>query len=688
MERRILLAEDSRTQAERLCLLLEGEGYRVDVVNDGREGLERIQTAPPDLIISDVVMPDMDGYAFCHAVKSADRTRRIPFVLLTERNTPADFVKGLQYGADNFITKPFQDEYLLDRLRRIFENLELRRSGHLDVEVTLSAGGQQIVINADKQQMVELLFATLEDLVHMNARLGESQRIIEEHARNLEAMVQERTRELRSLFDGIPMGLVRTTKTGKILDANPAFVQLLNFADRESFLQRNFASFWADLGDRQRLQALLESQGVVRSFETRFRRSEGSIVWVGITTRAIARVEGEVLYESAIQDIDEQKRAEQELERHRQLVFQSEKLAAMGSLLAGVAHELNNPLSVISGQVALLRASLKDGPAVARAEKISRATERCARIIKNFLALARQRPTERQGVSLNEIVREAVELVAYQLRLDDVEVRFDLADDVPRLWADPHQLHQVVVNLVTNAHQAMRETPPPRRISVTSRLDPGSTRVRLEVADTGPGIPPAIQARIFEPFFTTKPPGLGTGLGLALCRGIVEEHGGSITLGDRPVGGAIFLITLPVEVRPEVAPAARPTGEAPPIRGQRVLIVDDEADVAETLADMLAADGHHVETAANGVLALEKLQSGAYDLIVSDLKMPELDGPGLYRVLLERHSGLARRIIFLTGDVLSPEAKDFLERTPVTSLSKPFTPEEVRRAIRLVVPGT
>ena len=156
----ILVVEDSPTQAERLRLLLETEGHRVDVARNGREGLERARLAPPDLIISDVVMPEMDGYAFCRAVKSTETLRRIPFVLLTERNTPADIIQGFERGADNFITKPFEDEHLLARVRRIFEHLELRRQGRLDVEIALNVGGRSIVINADKQQMIELLFAT------------------------------------------------------------------------------------------------------------------------------------------------------------------------------------------------------------------------------------------------------------------------------------------------------------------------------------------------------------------------------------------------------------------------------------------------------------------------------------------------------------------------------------------------
>src|SRR3990172_1969601 len=196
MERRILIDEDSPTQAEHLRLLLEGERYRVERVPNGREGLARAQLAPPDLIISDIRMPLMSGHEFCRAVKSSPQLRRIPFVLLTEHGTAADIIRGLEHGADNLITKPFDDEYLLERVKRIFENADLRRQGQLDMEVTLTAGGRPVGINADKQQIFELLFATLEELARANGRLAESRRAVEEDARSLEAKVQERTHQL------------------------------------------------------------------------------------------------------------------------------------------------------------------------------------------------------------------------------------------------------------------------------------------------------------------------------------------------------------------------------------------------------------------------------------------------------------------------------------------------------------
>jgi signal transduction histidine kinase len=375
---------------------------------------------------------------------------------------------------------------------------------------------------------------------------------------------------------------------------------------------------------------------------------------------------------------------EEQVRDRTQQFLQSEKLAAMGSLLAGVAHELNNPLSVVMGQAALIQQTAGEGPMAARAGKIAKAAERCARIVKNFLALARQQPMERQAVSLNRVVEEAVELLAYPLRVDSVETALELAPDLPDIWADPHQLHQVVVNLVSNAHQAIHAIETSRRIILTTRLDAASGRVQLEVADTGPGIPEDVQRRIFEPFFTTKPAGQGTGLGLSLCQGIVERHGGAIRVASRPGHGARFFVQLPIDLRQTDAAKTARAALPSPISERAVLIVDDDRDVAETLWDFLRLDGHHAEIVADGTLALEKLRDGRYDLILSDVKMPELDGPRFYTQLERRHPEFLRRVAFLTGDTLSPETTAFLERTRVPTMAKPFTLEQVRRVLQQV----
>jgi two-component system NtrC family sensor kinase len=391
---------------------------------------------------------------------------------------------------------------------------------------------------------------------------------------------------------------------------------------------------------------------------------------------------GSLFFSGIMRDITERKQAMEQLQRQQEALYQREKLAAMGSLLASVAHELNNPLSVVIMQADLLGLEFKDAALAERIKTISQSAERCVHIVRNFLALARQNPPQRTSVMLNTVVEEALAILAYTLRVDDVEVERQLASDLPPLWADPHQLHQVVVNLLTNAHQALCESGLPRRLTVRTQYHPARRRAVLEVADTGPGIPAPLQERIFEPFFTTKPPGVGTGLGLPFCKGIIEEQGGSLSVVSQPGEGAVFRIELPADTAPP-AVATAPAADAPqPVAGQAILVVDDEPGITSALAYLLGRDGHTVQTAANGRLALEKLQAQTYDLILCDLRMPELDGPGFYRELERRYPHLLQRVIFLTGDTLSAEAREFLEKEGKARLNKPFRAAEVRQAIQ------
>jgi two-component system sensor histidine kinase/response regulator len=389
------------------------------------------------------------------------------------------------------------------------------------------------------------------------------------------------------------------------------------------------------------------------------------------------------------EELEAQNRSLEEIVRQRtERLLQSEKVATMGSLLAGVAHELNNPLAALTGHAQLLRQTAQDPALITRAEKINQAAHRCVRIVRNFLSLARQRPPERSEVRLNKVVEEAVELLAYELKTGGVEIVVDLEEGLPQLWADGHQLHQVLVNLVGNAHHAMRRNPPPRRITIAARHDAPRGRVRLTVTDTGPGIPPEIRAKIFEPFFTTKPAGEGTGLGLSLCRGIIEEHGGTIDVESAPGEGTRFTIQLPVVAAPRGATAGRATDEAlPPVSSKRLLVVDDEADIAGVIAEALGHDGHHADVATNGAMALGMLAKRDYDLIVSDTKMPVLDGESLYAEVGRRFPTLHARVIFVTADVLSREKREFLERTGRPFLTKPCDLDELRRLVHRVLAG-
>jgi CheY-like chemotaxis protein/anti-sigma regulatory factor (Ser/Thr protein kinase) len=314
--------------------------------------------------------------------------------------------------------------------------------------------------------------------------------------------------------------------------------------------------------------------------------------------------------------------------------------------------------------------------------EMHQAAVRCERIVRNFLTLARPNTPERTRVQLNDVLQEALQLLRYTLQLDEIDVVQQLADDLPVLWGDPHQLHQVVVNLLTNAHYALQQAPPPRRIILTTQHDATQQEIRLEVRDTGPGIPLALQARIFEPFFTTKPTGVGTGLGLSLCQSIIAGHEGTLHLESPTDHGARFVVTLPVAVGPSQEPPTPEPLPVSPLTGKTILVIDDEVGTAKALVRLFHRDGHSVDIAANGHLALAQLQERSYDLILCDLRMPKLDGPGLYRALAQDEPQLLPRFIFVTGDTLSPTAKAFLEESQAPYLVKPFHAEEVRQVVQ------
>ncbi len=373
-------------------------------------------------------------------------------------------------------------------------------------------------------------------------------------------------------------------------------------------------------------------------------------------------------------DIEDRVQAERALSEQQSRVHQSEKLAALGQLLAGVSHELNNPLAAVIGQTALLAEDLEGTEHAARISKIRRAADRCARIVQSFLAMARQKTPEYRSVEINDQVRAAAELTEYQMRAAGVKLQLRLAEGLPAIDADPDQLHQVLVNLLTNARQALEDCSGDRVITLTTVRR--GKQIRLTVADNGKGIDPAVRKKIFDPYFTTKATGFGTGIGLSYSLGIIEAHGGTIAIEDAGVG-TVFAITLPVKGG-EIQPAAPDSAVPAKARG-RALIIDDEEDVGETLADMLKRMDIDVTVAVGGVAGQAALARGErFDLILSDVRMPDIDGPALYAWAAAHRPELVRAFAFVTGDTLSGQAADFLQAAGCPVLEKPFTPAALR----------
>jgi signal transduction histidine kinase len=385
-------------------------------------------------------------------------------------------------------------------------------------------------------------------------------------------------------------------------------------------------------------------------------------------------------------------------------LLQTEKLAALGQMVTGVAHELSNPLTSILGYAQRLLLHADAEPKSSEVRQIFQEAERASGILRQLLFTAHEAPPERRPVAVNQVVQRALEVQTYGLAAEKIGIQLDLDPVLPFVLGDASQLQQVLMNLVGNARQAIEQTGKPGTILLRTRRT-GERFVQIEVIDDGPGIPHAIQARIFDLFFTTKPPGVGTGLGLSIVLGIVREHGGRVQVSTSPSGGAAFSIELPAlastaawkEKEARISRPPRPNHvpeELPAVGGHissskssatapaRVLVVEDEPTVARLIADVLEEEGLRVDVLLDGREALERARRESFDLVICDMKMPGIDGQHFYNTLARAGNPLVDRFLFVTGDVIAPHTHEFLSRNHLPHVAKPFRVEELTERVR------
>ena len=372
-------------------------------------------------------------------------------------------------------------------------------------------------------------------------------------------------------------------------------------------------------------------------------------------------------------DVTEREESALEAERQRVLAHQSEKLSALGELLAGVAHELNNPLSIVVGFSQMLEAQITDPQQLRRIAKVRAAAERSARIVKTFLAMARQRPARIESAEPSDLVTEAADIAAYGFRAAGGEVTLDIAKDLPPVMVDKDQLVQVLSNLIINAEQAMKgRSGAMRMVLQVARV---RDQVEIAVSDTGPGMNAETQSRIFEPFFTTKDVGEGTGFGLAFCHRIVTAHGGTLRVESELGKGSTFTVSLRAAPSCAIEPGEARSPQVP--ASMDILVVDDERDVAELLVEMLAMRGHRATAVHSPMDAVRVAQRERFDAIISDMKMPGMMGDQMMALIVESRPALAGRFGFVTGDSLSPRVQAFLEGGTHPFIEKPIVADEL-----------
>ena len=501
-------------------------------------------------------------------------------------------------------------------------------------------------------------------------------------------MPQATTEAFARLFEAVHEGVYIGTLDGpatSTISANPYLKLMFGFAaDTPQGEVRPFETDrFVDPQARDGFIERLQRDGAVSDYLMRLRRADRVAIWVEVTAHAETEDGGCLRVEALMRDVSERKRLEDQARDLYHQLLQAEKLAALGQTISGVAHELNNPLATILTWAERLSQRDVDAQTKRGLETILSESERAAKIVRNLLTFARKRHTTRAMVDMNQIVRETLALRSYEQRLSNINILEALAAGLPQVFADPHQVQQVLLNLIINAEQAMLGTNGRGTLILRTWHDAEADAVVLEVNDDGPGVPEDVQPRIFDPFFTTKEVGKGTGLGLTVAYAIVQEHGGRITLKSEPGRGASFYVAFPVgdgPIKPPLPKASERTSDV--AAGSVALVVEDEAALGAAVAESLADAGFVVDRAGDGEEALERVRSRSYDVIVCDLKMPRVDGLTFYRQLEAESPEQARRIVFVTGDVAGTEAERFLDETGCRWLAKPFRLKDLLRTAR------
>ena len=483
-----------------------------------------------------------------------------------------------------------------------------------------------------------------------------------------EALVRSEARYLR-LVESASDAIFTIDADGRVTSVNRALERAIGRSRGELFGMRFIDVI--EPSDREAVWSHFEAtlRGERVRGEIRYRDAQNALRVGSVTMTPIVE-EGRVTgCLGIVRDMTEERTLAEQL-------LQREKLAAVGQLVSGVAHELNNPLAGIMAFSQLMLAMSGATPDQQDAlVTIHKEAKRAAKIVSNLLIFARQRHPERTDADLNQVLQDTLELRRYSLRTNQIEVETEYDPDLPLTWADSFQLQQVILNLLTNAEQALKSHAGAKHITLRTRRE--GELIIASVTDSGPGIPEDAIDQIFNPFFTTKAVGEGTGLGLSISDAIIREHGGQIRVTSRADQGATFTVELPIvhAPMPRTGEMQIPTERSTAPR--TMLIVDDEPAIRAALALYLEREGHTVDAVASGGEALEHARSRRYDAILLDLRMPDMPGDVLFAELQASDPEHAARVVFATGDVDNESARAFLQRAGRPYICKPFALEDV-----------
>ncbi len=565
----IVIVEDSYTQAVRLKLILKEQNYNVLTANNGEEALAVASENKPDLILSDIVMPGMDGFEMCRILKADPVLQAIPVLLLTTLSESESIIKALEVGADYYVTKPYEKEYMLSRVASIFETLNDGAGDQLDLAYK-TAGDKLSIFSSGSKQMIRLLMSTYENAVEQNRILRKTQDELEELNEQLNQKVEERTESLqreveirkaaeenyRSIYENSTLGIYRSTPDGLIIMTSPALISLLGYTsfeelmvaanfDKEGFLRKT---------RKEKFRALIEQDGVVHGFESEWFKADGSVFFARESAKAIRDKNGKTLYyEGTVEDVTMEKRAERDLIAAKEKAEEMNRLKT--SFLANMSHELRTPMIGILGFTELLIEDAANEEVRQNAEIINKSGHRLMNTLNLILDLssieAGKLKYNASNINIVKIISEEAALFREAAEKKSLYLNVESAYPSMNLMIDERMLRQVVVNLINNGIKYTSKGGVTVRVDKDTRGD--KPNAIIKVMDTGIGIAKANQSIIWEEFrqvsegYNRKFE--GPGLGLTITKNFIEKMGGEITLESDIGSGAIFTVYLPIETQ-------------------------------------------------------------------------------------------------------------------------------------------
>jgi PAS domain S-box-containing protein len=704
-----LIVEDSPTQAEKLRLILELNGYDGEVAITGEAALACLAKSTFDMVISDIVMPGMSGHDLCRKIKAEEAWNDMPVILLTSQKDPMEIFRGLECGADNFYTKPYDADRLVERIGSIFHDRRLRANGRLRVGFEFVRMGRTFKIGLEKEQMIELLLSTFEDTVQINRdlekrthELAAAQTKIEEYAGILEGWVHRESSErelaeaalirseesFRYLFLNSPLPMwVINTITMEFLEVNDATIANYGYS-REEFLAMRLV----DIRPPEDIERLLahfpasDADHVV----SQHRHKDGRLMDVEIYHRDI-EFGGEQARLALVIDVTARKQTENQL-------IQAQKMEAVGQLTGGVAHDFNNILMVIMANADALEETPKLDPfLLERIKEISGATQRASELTRQLLAFSRKQPLRPQLTNINDLVAVTGKLLRRTLG-EQIEIESILADDIWNVEIDRAQLESVLVNLSINSRDAMPEggrllietmnVELDREYAASNSGVAAGKYVMLAITDTGKGIPTDELDKVFEPFFTTKEVGKGTGLGLSMVYGFIKQSNGHIKIYSEVGRGTSMKLYLPRSEGIQEKAAPRQTLPTPG-GSERIFVVEDDPQVRAGVLRQLHALGYAASEASGGTAALAAFEAAAppYDLLLTDVIMPgPLNGRALADEVTRRWP--KTKVVFMSGYTENAIIHHGQLDAGVLLLSKPFRKSDLAHIIRQALDGS